>query len=211
METIVHLMRHGQVENPGHVLYERLPGFHLSEEGKEMARQAAPFFTGLPISHLRCSPLERTQETMAPVHELFPQLDVVLDQRLVEAGNKLAGQVMGSTAKAARKPKNWPLFLNPFRPSWGEAYETIATRMHSAIRDAAVAAGDGQAIIVSHQLPIWMARLSAEGRRLWHDPRKRQCSLCSVTSFHLVDGVITKIDYAEPVSSLLPGSPQVGF
>jgi len=208
---IVHVMRHGQVDNPAGVLYERLPGYHLSDLGRAMTRQAAGFFAGRPIRHLRCSPLERAQESMLPIAALFPGLGVVTDDRLIEAGNIFAGQVMGSTAQAARSPKNWHYLLNPFRPSWGEAYADIADRITAAILDAADAAGDGEAAVVSHQLPIWSARLRAEGRHLWHDPRKRQCTLASVTSFHVNHGVITHVDYAEPAGDLLPDRRQYGF
>ncbi|MCL1922636.1 MAG: histidine phosphatase family protein [Propionibacteriaceae bacterium] len=210
--AVVHVMRHGQVDNPEGVLYERLPGFHLTELGRDMAAQSATFFHDLPITHLRCSPLERTQETMKPVAALFPTLEVHLDERVIEAGNRFAGQVMGGSAKAAKNPKNWPFVLNPFRPSWGEPYAAIAERMLEAIKDSADIVGDsGQAVIVSHQLPIWMAHLRATGRRLFHDPRKRQCSLASITSFHVTSGEVTKIEYVEPALDLLPNPPMFGF
>ncbi|MDR2930507.1 MAG: histidine phosphatase family protein [Propionibacteriaceae bacterium] len=210
--SIIHVMRHGQVENPAGVLYERLPGFHLSVLGRAMVVKAAEFFVGVPVAHLRCSPLERAQESMIPVAELFPQLGVVCDARLIEAGNVFAGQIMGSSAAAARAPKNWRHLIDPFRPSWGEPYAVIADRMTQALCDVAVAAGpDGQAVVVSHQLPIWVTRLKAEGRHLWHDPRKRQCSLASVTSFHITDGAVTAIDYAEPARDLLPDGVHFGF
>ncbi|MDR0782829.1 MAG: histidine phosphatase family protein [Propionibacteriaceae bacterium] len=208
---IVHLLRHGKVDNPQGVLYERLPGYHLSELGQQMAAVAAQFFKDRPITHLRCSPLERTQETIAPLAALFPELEVILDDRVIEAGNRFAGQVMGSTAKAARSPKNWPYLLNPLRPSWGEAYSAIAKRMTTAILDAAELAGDGEAVIVTHQLPIWVTRRRVERRVLWHDPRKRQCTLASVTSVQVSDQRLVKVDYAEPARALLPDGPQVGF
>lgn len=210
--SIIHVMRHGQVENPHGVLYERLPGYHLSDLGKRMVVQSAEFFRGLPIVHLRCSPLERTRESMEPVAALFPDVDVVFDSRLIEAGSHFAGQVMGSTAEAAKHPGNWRFLLNPFRPSWGEPYSAIADRTTAAILEAAEIVGpEGQAAIVSHQLPIWATRLRAEGRHLWHDPRKRVCSLASVTSFHVENGQIRRIDYAEPARDLLPGGRQFGF
>lgn len=211
MATIVHLMRHGQVANPRHVLYERLPGYHLSELGVRQAETTSRFFAGRPITHLRCSPLERAQESIRPVAALFPHLDVVTDQRVIEAGNQLAGQVMGQLGRAAWQPRNWRLLVNPLRPSWGEAYAEMAVRMTAAILDAAAAAGDGEAVIVSHQLPIWMARRSAEGRHLWHDPRRRQCSLCSVTSVHVTAGTVVRVDYAEPAAELLTSGAHYGF
>ena len=210
--SIVHVMRHGQVDNPNGVLYERLPGYHLTELGHKMAAMSSQFFTSLPITHLRCSPLERTQETMAPIAALFDSLEVVLDERVIEAGSRFAGQIMGSTGQAAKNPKNWRYLVNPFRPSWGEAYAEIADRMIEAIVESAEIVGvEGQAVIVSHQLPIWAARLRATGKSLWHDPRKRQCTLASITSFHVSDGTVVSVEYSEPSLSLLPTGPSFGF
>ena len=71
-----------------------------------------------------------------------------------------------------------------------------------AARDAA---GGKDAICVSHQLPIWILRSAVEGRRLLHDPRKRECSLASVTSFELDNtGMISSVSYSEPAKHLLP-------
>lgn len=203
--TIVHVMRHGQVENPDAVLYGRLPGFGLSELGRSMAAGMAQYWTRVPLTHLRCSPLQRAQETIAPTAALFPELDVTTDERVIEADNRFEGMVFGQGNRALRNPRMFWHMRNPTRPSWGEPYTQVRARMRAAITDAAVAAGPGgQALVVSHQLPIWIARRDAEGRPLVHDPRRRQCTLCSVTSFTLRDGVVTAVDYVEPVAHLLP-------
>ncbi len=205
--TTVHLLRHGQVENPARVLYGRLPGYHLSALGVRMAEAAAEHLKDVPLTHLRCSPLERARETMAPVAGTRPELEVVIDDRLIEADNLFAGQVFGEKSWTLLNPKNWWLLRNPFRPSWGEPYTSIVERMTAAVKDAAEAAGPGgQALVVSHQLPIWMMRSHAEGRRLLHDPRRRQCTLASVTSIRLIDGHIVGVDYAEPARQLLPSA-----
>jgi hypothetical protein len=49
-----------------------------------------------------------------------------------------------------------------------------------------------------------MARCDIEGRRLAHDPRRRECSLASVTSVTYLDGRVTSVSYAEPAAELLP-------
>ena len=210
--AVVHLVRHGQVDNPSGVHYERLPGFHLTELGRQMAETVATFLAPLPITALRCSPLERAQESMAPIAARFPELAVLIDDRLIEAGSRFAGQVMGPSAKAARLPKNWRHLYNPLRPSWGEAYRAIAERITAAILEIAEQVGEeGQAVAVSHQLPIWVARQRAVGRPLWHDPRRRQCSLASLTSFRVAAGSIVEIEYAEPAADLHPSGQRVGF
>jgi len=202
---IVHLMRHGQVHNPDGVLYGRLDGFGLSTLGHGMAALLSARWTDVPLTHLRCSPLQRAQETMAPTAALFPQLEVVTDARVIEADNAFEGKVFGASNKALRDPRMLLHVLNPLKPSWGEAYVDIAARMRAALADAAETAGEGgQALVVSHQLPIWIARCDAEGAPFAHDPRRRQCTLASVTSFTFRDGRVTAIEYSEPARELLP-------
>lgn len=202
---IVHVMRHGQVDNPDGVLYGRLDGFGLSELGHQMAERMAHHWAHVPLTHLRCSPLQRAQETMAPTAALFPELDVVNDDRVIEADNVFEGKVFGASNKTLRDPGMLRHVWNPLRPSWGEAYVDIAARMRAALADAAGAAGaGGQALVVSHQLSIWIARCDAEGRRFAHDPRRRECTLTSVTSFTYRDGRVTDVSYAEPAADLLP-------
>lgn len=202
VRTVVHLLRHGEVENPTGVLYGRLPDFHLSEVGREMAARMSDHLADRDIVHLRSSPLERAQETMAPTAERLG-LPVTIDGRVLEAGNRLEGRVV-TVGTSVRDPQVWWLLRNPLRPSWGEPHREIVARMRAAIRDAAAAATGHEAVIVSHQLPIWLARRDAEGRRLTHDPRRRQCTLASLTSFTLIDGRVAAVTYAEPVGYLLP-------
>jgi broad specificity phosphatase PhoE len=100
----------------------------------------------------------------------------------------------------------WHYLVNPFRPSWGEPFTQVAARMAAALADARRAASGRETVIVSHQLPIWTARRAAEGRHLWHDPRRRQCALASVTSFAFDDDELALLTYAEPAADLLAGA-----
>jgi broad specificity phosphatase PhoE len=199
--TIVHLVRHGEVDNPAGLLYGRLPDYHLSDLGREMAERVAEHLGDRDVVHLRSSPLERAQETAAPIAEAFG-LPIVIDSRVIEAVNYFEGLRL-SFAGALRHPKNWLYFRNPFKPSWGEAYTEVLARTRLAMRDAVEAALGHEAVIVSHQLPIWIARITAEGRRMVHDPRKRKCTLASVTSFTYIDARITSVSYSEPAAELL--------
>jgi broad specificity phosphatase PhoE len=195
--TVVHLVRHGEVENPQRVLYGRLPGFHLSAEGRVMAKAAADFLAGRDVTVLRSSPLERALETAEPLAAEFG-LEVEVDERLIEPWNHFEGMAFGVGDGSLRRPRHWMYLRNPFRPSWGEPYAEVAARMNAAMDDAARAARGHEAVLVSHQLPIWIARREAEGRRLWHDPRRRQCALASVTSFTYRAGTLVGASYAEP-------------
>ena len=195
--TVVHLVRHGEVANPEGVLYGRLPGFHLSEDGVLMAKAAAEYLAGRDVTLLLSSPLERALETAAPIAAQFG-LEVRVDERLIEPWNHFEGAKFDVTQAALRQPGAWPRLTNPFRPSWGEPYADIAARMHAVMADAAREAYGHQAVCVSHQLAIWVARKAAENRRLWHHPGRRQCALGSITSFTYRDGVITGVSYTEP-------------
>jgi broad specificity phosphatase PhoE len=211
-ETVVHLVRHGEVFNPDHILYGRLADYHLSELGGAMAERVAESFTGHDIAVVTASPLERAQETAAPVAAAHG-LPVGTDDRLIEAGNHFEGLAFGVGDGSLRHPRHWSHLVNPFRPSWGEPYVEIVARMMRGVTRAlatARAAGPGrEVVLVSHQLPVWETRLHLEGRRLWHDPRKRQCSLCSVTSVTYDGDRLVSLSYAEPAAALLPGAGTV--
>lgn len=203
--TIVHLMRHGEVENPEGVLYGRLPGYVLSALGHEMAARVAEWFVESEndVTHLVASPLERAQQTIAPLAAELG-LPVTTDARVIEAENQFEGKTFGVGDGALKHPRNWWLLRNPFQPSWGEPYKKIARRMRAAIEDARIAAEGHEAVIVAHQLPIWAVRLDIEGRRFLHDPRKRECSLASVTSLTFDGDRIVSLAYQEPAGDLIP-------
>src|SRR3984957_2839374 len=195
--AIVHLVRHGEVENPERVLYGRIPGFHLSEAGRLMAKKAADYLAGRDVTVLKSSPLERALETADPIAAEF-RLPVQVDDRLIEPWNHFEGLRFGVGDGALRQPRHWLHLRNPFLPSWGEPYREVAARVLAAAADAARQASGHEAVCVSHQLPIWTARRAAEGRRLWHDPRRRQCALGSVTSLIYSGEEITGVRYAAP-------------
>jgi broad specificity phosphatase PhoE len=205
VETAVHLVRHGEVHNPEGVLYGRSDGFHLSELGLRMAQRVADTLADRDIVHLVASPLERAQETAAPIASAHG-LEVATDERIVESTNVFEGVSFGGNPvpHLLRSPGTWRHLWNPFQPSWGEPYAAVAARMRAAVLDARAVAAGHEAVLVSHQLPIWVARLSAEGRSFLHDPRRRQCTLCSVTSFHFAGGRLDRVAYSEPAGDLIP-------
>src|SRR5581483_5765381 len=200
--TVVHLLRHGQVENPTGVLYGRMPGFRLSSLGMEMAQRVAKTLAERDITHVVSSPLERAQETAAPVAATL-DLAVETDGRLIEAANHFEGLRFGVGDGALRRPSTWRHLYNPFRPSWGEPYRDVVVRMMAGLFDARRAAAGHEALVVSHQLPIWLVRCSLEGRHLFHDPRRRQCSLASLTTLTYRGEDVVTIAYSEPAADLV--------
>ncbi|GAB3306119.1 histidine phosphatase family protein [Epidermidibacterium keratini] len=202
--TVVHLVRHGEVHNPDGILYGRRPGFGLSERGALMAAALGEYFDGADVTYLVASPLERAQQTAAPVAD-STGLPIESDGRLIEADNSFEGQRWGVRDGILGRPANWVRLRNPFRPSWGEPYVDIAVRMSAAIEAARLAAYGHEAVCVGHQLPIWIAHSAAIGRRLWHDPRERICALASVTSLHFEGTELLDVGYVEPCGDIGEG------
>jgi broad specificity phosphatase PhoE len=214
VETTIHLMRHGEVHNPEGVLYGRLPGFRLSERGLAMAHLVAEHLAGesggarRDVVAVIASPLQRAQETARPIAEAFG-LEIGTDERIIEAGNHFEGKTFGVGDGSLRHPEHWPYLRNPFRPSWGEPYQEQVERMLAAVSTARDLARGHEAVLVSHQLPVWVTRLALENRHLWHDPRKRQCSVASLTSLRFDGDTLVGIGYTEPAAALLPGASTV--
>jgi len=202
-ETVVHLLRHGEVHNPDGVLYGRMSGFHLSGLGVKMARKVADTIGDRDITHLVASPLERARETAIPLSEMRG-LDVAVDERVIESSNVFQGEGFGPGARTLLRPTAWRHLWNPLKPSWGEPYVDIVDRMMAAVHDARDAARGHEAVIVSHQLPIWITRLHTEQRSFVHHPKRRQCTLCSLTSLHYEDDELRRVTYSEPAGDLIP-------
>jgi broad specificity phosphatase PhoE len=201
--TIVHFVRHGLVHNPEGILYGRLPDFHLSAAGRAMAERVAQTLADRPIRALRTSPLERAVETITPLSERLG-LPPAIDDRLIEPDSVFEGRQVSVGDGSVRDPRSWPYLRNPFRPSWGEPYRTVAVRMLAAMADARAAAGaGGETVCVTHQLPIVTLRRFLTGRHLWHDPRRRDCSVASVTSFCFDGSALVAVNYAEPAADIV--------
>jgi broad specificity phosphatase PhoE len=204
MSTTVHIARHGEVENPEKILYGRQPGWRLSNRGQQMAETLGEWSKSLNLGALHVSPLQRAQETAAPIARAHG-IEITTDERLIEAANVFEGKSFELGSGVLKHPSSWRHLYNPWKPSWGEPYEEQINRMLAAIFAARKAANGKDAIVVSHQLPIWILRSAIEGRSLLHDPRKRICTLASVTSVHFDDeGIISGISYSEPAGHLLP-------
>jgi len=206
VRTTVTLVRHGEVHNPEKVLYGRLPAFQLSERGRRQAEVTAKFLQGRDVAAIISSPLERAVQTANPIAEWYG-LPVETDHRLIESSSVFQGRRVEQGPEILKHPYIWKHIVNPFRPSWGEAYVTVAARAVAAVQDARDAYPGREVVLVTHQLPVWMARRALEGRRLWHRPDRRQCALASVTSMIYEGAELGWIEYVEPNG---PASAQYG-
>jgi broad specificity phosphatase PhoE len=203
-ETVVHLVRHGQVENPRRVLYGRLPGYHLSSRGQAQADLLAGHFAGAPVTAVVASPLERAQQTAAPIAAAHG-LQVSTDLRLIETSNIFEGVAGNVFWYILRHPGLWWKLRDLRAPSWGERNVDMVERVHAVVDAVREEFAGGQVVLVSHQAPIWVARLAFERRRLAHWPGFRRCMLASVTTLTFDGDQLTGVSYAEPAASALLG------
>lgn len=194
------------MHNPGGVLYGRIPGYHLSELGHRMADAAAASLAGHPITALYASPLQRAQESAQPWATRF-ELPIVTEDNIIEPHNWFEGKIM---KQAIRHPRSWPQLRNPMKPSWGEPFRDVEKRMLAAVAEAWQRVAGGEVVMVSHQMPIVMVARSVKGMRLPHDPRKRRCTLSSITTLRREGDLFVEVGYAEPAAALLEHAADFG-
>jgi broad specificity phosphatase PhoE len=180
VETVVHLIRHGEVHNPAGIRYGHLSGYGLSRRGEAQAQAAGRYLRGLgqPIAAMVSSPLERAIQTATLIQAELELPAFTVDDRLIEAPNQFDGR----PRIAPFLPWNWRELPNPFVPSWAEPFADVARRMQLAIAGERVRHPDTATVLVSHQAPIWLARHAFEVG--WGPPwlTRVRCSHASITT-----------------------------
>jgi broad specificity phosphatase PhoE len=197
--TIVYLVRHGHVENPDRVLYGRLPGFNLSALGRAQAELLGQHFARVPLAAVLASPLERAQQTAAAIAASH-QLPVETEQRLTEASSLFEGVAGNLAWYILRRPGMWWKLRDTSTPAWGERNVDMAERVQAAVTAARERFPGQRVVLVSHQAPIWVARLAYERKPLGHWPGRRRCSLASVTTLEFDGDQVRRVRYAEPAA-----------
>jgi broad specificity phosphatase PhoE len=201
--TVVHLVRHAEVENPDKIWYGHLEGFHLSARGRETAEALGEFFASHALAAVYASPLTRAQETARPI-ALARGLDVAVCQDIIETQSHLQGEY--ADHRVFLKPRNLRYFLNPFRPTWGEPYRSVAARMVRAVEAMRLAHPGGEVVAVSHMTPIQIARLAVEGRPLRPWLGNVPCRRGSVTTLEFEDDGYARTVYREVETASAPSS-----
>jgi broad specificity phosphatase PhoE len=204
--AVIHLIRHGQVENPKGVIYGRLPGYHLSELGRQQAEAAADHLAAADLGAVWVSPLERAQETalaIASSHEL----EVVTDARLTESANTLEG-FSRALVKIFSDPRRWWYFRNPLRPTWGESFAEIRARMLAAIDDAVTDAGGREVAVISHQTPVLVARAALLRSRRPPLAGLVACETGSITTVVVNENGSASATYFRPPARLRTPDPE---
>ncbi len=168
------LIRHGQTTyNVEGRLPGQLEGVALTDEGRRQAQRAAVALSGLPLSAVVASPLERARETGEILARGWA-LPVRLDSRLKDTDiGPWAGQLISDLNKS--EPK-WKAFVEkPSEPpDHVEGFVSVQQRAVAAIRDvlddaslgdyvAVVAHADVVKLILAHftETPVDVARFTA--------------------------------------------------
>jgi broad specificity phosphatase PhoE len=204
-KTTIHLVRHGHVENPDRVLYGRLPGFNLSARGRAQAELLARHFASIPLTGVLASPLERAQQTAAAIAAPHG-LQVEPDERLIEAGSVFEGVAGNLVWYILRNPGVWWKLRDLRTPSWGERNVDLAERVQTVVTSVRERFPGQHVALVSHQAPIWVARLAFERKPLGHWPGRRRCSLASVTTLEFDGDRLERVTYGEPAAAALTGA-----
>lgn len=151
----LHLVRHGEVHNPGGVVYADLPGFPLSSLGCAQAAAAAEHLAGCGASVLATSPLDRARETagfiaarLGLVAEVVPGLtEWGLSMRWAgEPWLDLDRRFPGELAAYAVDPADLP-----FSP---ESLAEVARRTTAVVDELGRRYPGAIAVLVLHQDPI---------------------------------------------------------
>ena len=204
----LHFVRHGEVANPEGILYGRREGFGLSPRGHEMAKRSADALATRPITKILSSPLQRAVESATPLATQL-KLEIEIDERLLEGLNDFEGSAM-SFGRLFREPSVWKKLYNPWKPSWGEPYREISQRVMAVAEDAWNSVDEGEVVLVSHQVVIWILHRSIAGIPLPHLPNQRRCSLSSITTVKKVADRWKEESYREPAADLLEDAIDLG-
>jgi broad specificity phosphatase PhoE len=144
-KTVIHFVRHGEIENPRGLRYGRLPGFHLSPEGRKAVEQTSLFFISRPITHIYSSPLERTQQTATLLGLAFPRAPITLDARIIE---------VKTPAKFEGKSRDLGFYYPSSPNAQAEVPQQIAQRMLSFVEEKVIRHNGQEIIVVSHGDPM---------------------------------------------------------
>lgn len=143
MSCTVHLVRHGEVHNPQHIMYGRLPGFRLSERGQEQARAAASWLQGRPLDALYSSPMQRARETVAILAEAGAALPLQVDGRLNEVYTPWQGRPLLELLR-----RDWDMYSGS-GPEFEQA-EDVARRGQEFLAAMRCAWPGGEVAAVTH-------------------------------------------------------------
>ncbi len=159
-------VRHAQVWNPDGLVYARLPGFHLSDQGRQEAKGLASALRAAPVRAVFASPLERATETAEILAEPHG-ISVAVDDRLIEWSFWVRWQGLPWSRIRERDPHLLELYAqDPASADLDEPLSVAAERILDWARDAESIVPDGLVLGVTHEAPLAAALLAGAGAGL---------------------------------------------
>jgi len=147
--TTVWLARHGEVHNPGNILYGRLPRIGLTPEGRRQAQALADFLKTRPLAAIYSSPMLRARKTAEVILRAHAELGRVRqDVNLTEVRTGWEGEPLADLERI-----DWDFYTHPRNPG-DESLEAIRTRMERWLQTVLRRHAGGEVVGVSHGDPI---------------------------------------------------------
>ncbi|WP_420637607.1 MSMEG_4193 family putative phosphomutase [Candidatus Poriferisocius sp.] len=205
--TLMLFVRHGQTPTTGAVLPGRAPGLHLSDQGRRQAEHAAERIAALGakrIGAVYASPMERAQETAAPIARAVGRRVRVLDGLNECDFGKWTGRRLGDL----RRRRDWQqVQRNPssFRFPGGESFAEMQNRMTDAVYHLVARHPGTTVVAVSHADTIKAAVSHASGAHL--DMFQRiVVSPCSITAvlYGTGDPLVLATNSTSDLTALVP-------
>lgn len=143
------LVRHGLTAQTGRTLYGRTAGVDLDRRGRAQAEDLVRRFTGVKLTAIYSSPLERCVQTVEPL-AAATKLTVRPSDGLIEMD---AGAWTGRSLARLRRSKDWPTVQrepSAFAFPGGEAFTAAQTRAVEAVRAIARRHPRGRVVVASH-------------------------------------------------------------
>ena len=154
-------IRHGEVENPDHVVYGRSPGFPLTAAGLAAARALGEALRAADVVGVYASSLDRARqaaEALAEPHGLA----VTVDDHLIEWGG-LARWQGRPWAEAMKEPAVIEMYADPVGNCPDDPLDRVGARVIAWADDATAAHPEGIVLGVSHEAPLIAAYLAGRG------------------------------------------------
>ena len=159
VQTIIHFVRHGIVNNTKSIFYGRLSGYGLNAEGYYQARHVAQYFIEKPIAKIFTSPLLRARQTASGIARLLGNTPISISSYLSETRSPYDGFPL-----TVLDSRNWDIYSGTSAPY--EQPLDVFKRTHRFI-DRTTAAYPGQQVIaVTHADVIVFLSLWAHGYEL---------------------------------------------
>ena len=195
MNTTIYFVRHAPYENPQRLVPGRIPGYHLSPEGKEKAKKVGEFFKKSKVKVIYTSPLERAFETANIIGEYLPEAKIIHVYDLIEID---AIHWQAYKLEELFTNNYYEAFVNdPATREVPENLTQLAARIKSFTLNLCVKHKGEEIICVSHEGPILALRLTLEGKPL-QLLKTYNASMASITTFVFDENcAFQKVTYKE--------------